>query len=170
MMGSNTQNFSRGRKLENNFFQSWISAKLFERFLIVSSFHTFWHFEKCSSDRWKKCVMKFQKSKIWDVHFFRFSVPVVMVYDFFPISIRVWRQIGVENGPFLVFEKNQNLSKRLQKSTTEKNDFLILGRVKSFVGPSTSFSTPDFMSGAFRKGCNFTIASDHKLIFSDLLS
>ena len=52
---------------------------------------------------------------------------------------------------------------------TEKNDFLILGRVKSFVGPSTSFSTPDFLSGASRKGCNFTIASEHKLIFSDLL-
>ena len=40
-------------------------------------------------------------------------MPVVVVYDFFPISIRVWRQIGVENGPFLVFEKNQKSLKRV---------------------------------------------------------
>ena len=55
----------------------------FRDFLNVSLFHTFWHFEQCLSDHLKKCVMKFQKSKIWDVHFLCFSVPVVMVYVFF---------------------------------------------------------------------------------------
>ena len=34
MMGSNRQNFLRGRKLENHFFPSWISAKRYERFFI----------------------------------------------------------------------------------------------------------------------------------------
>ena len=68
------------------------------------------------------------------------------------------------------FWKKSKISQNvLQKSTTEKNDFLILGRVKSFVGPSPSFWTPDFLSGASRKGCNFMIAFDHKLIFSDHL-
>ena len=36
MMGSDPQNFLRSRKLENHFFQSWIFAKRFERFLIFS--------------------------------------------------------------------------------------------------------------------------------------
>ena len=36
-------------------------------------------------------------------------------------------------------EISQNV---LQKSMTEKNDFLIFGRVKSFVGSSPSFFTP----------------------------
>ena len=68
------------------------------------------------------------------------------------------------------FWKKSKISQNvLQKSMTEKNDFLILGRVKSFVGPRTSFLTPDFLSGAFRKGCNFMIACDHKLILSDHL-
>ena len=84
-----TKLFTR-RKLENHFFHSWIFAKPFERFLIFSLFHTCEHFEKWSSDLWKKCVMKFQKWKIWDVHFFHFSVPVVMVYDFFQIFKHVW--------------------------------------------------------------------------------
>ena len=34
MMCSDPQNFLRGPKLENRFFQSWIFAKRFERFLI----------------------------------------------------------------------------------------------------------------------------------------
>ena len=95
--------------LQNNLRDFW--------FFIISHIWTFWI---CSSDQWKKCVVKFQKSKIWYVHFFRFSVPVVVVYDFFPISIRVWRQIGVENGPILIFEKNQKSLKTFCKNPLMK--------------------------------------------------
>ena len=69
----------------------------------------------------------------------------------------------------LHFYKNSKISQNvLQKSTTFRNDFLIFGRVKKIVGPSTSFSTPDFFSGTSRKAFNFMIAFDHKLISSDL--
>ena len=50
---------------------------------------------------------------------------------------------------------------------SEKNNFQILGRVKSFVGSSPSFSTPNFLSGAPKKCFTFMIASDHNFIFSD---
>ena len=69
----------------------------------------------------------------------------------------------------LHFYKNTKISQNvLQKSTTFRNDFLIFGRVKKIVGPSTSFSTPDFLSGASWKAFNFMIAFDHKLISSDI--
>ena len=70
----------------------------------------------------------------------------------------------------LHFYKNSKISQNvLQKSATFQNDFLILGRVKKIVGPSTSFWTPDFLSGASRKAFNFMIAFGHKLFFSDHL-
>ena len=70
----------------------------------------------------------------------------------------------------LHFYKNSKISQNvLQKSTTFQNDFLIFGRVKKFVFPRTSFSTPDFLSGDSRKAFNFMIAFDHKLIVSDNL-
>ena len=50
---------------------------------------------------------------------------------------------------------------------SEKNNFQILGHVKSFVGSSPSFFTPNFLSGAPIKCLNFMIASDHNMIFSD---
>ena len=65
----------------------------------------------------------------------------------FPAYKRI--SIGFENGPFLFFENKRKISQNvLQKSATFKNDFLIFGRVKIFVGPSTSFLTPNFLSGA----------------------
>jgi hypothetical protein len=64
------------------------------------------------------------------------------------------------------FLKKSNISQNfLQKSITFKNDFHFFGRVKSFLGPSRSFSTPNFLSGAAWKGLNFLIAFDHNLIF-----
>ena len=50
---------------------------------------------------------------------------------------------------------------------SEKNNFQILGRVKSFVGLRLSFSTPKILSGAPEKCIDFMIASDHNFIFSD---
>jgi hypothetical protein len=68
------------------------------------------------------------------------------------------------------FWKKSKISQNvLQKSITFKNDFHIFARVKIFLGPSRSFSTPNFLSGASRKGLNFMIAFDHKLIFSENL-
>ena len=68
------------------------------------------------------------------------------------------------------FWKQSKISQNvLQKSMTFKNDFHFFGRVKKKSGPSQSFSTPNFLSGASRKGFNFMIAFDHKLIFSDNL-
>ena len=55
----------------------------------------------------------------------------------------------------------------LQKSLTFKTDFNFFGHVKNVLGPSRSFSTPNFLSGASGKGLNFMIAFDHNLIFSD---
>ena len=90
VMVLNPRNFLRGPKFKIiSKSYGFLQSKLGD-FLIGSLFHTFWHFGKCLSDHLKKCVMKFQKSKIWDVHFVHFSVPVVMVYDFFPISKRDW--------------------------------------------------------------------------------
>ena len=69
----------------------------------------------------------------------------------------------------LHFYKNSKISQNvLQKSTNFQNDFLISSRVKKFVDPSTSISTPKFLSGASRKAFNFMIAFDHKLISSDI--
>ena len=66
----------------------------------------------------------------------------------------------------LHFYKNSKISQNvLQKSTNFQNDFLIFGRVKKFLCPSTSFLTPDFLSGDSRKAFNFMIAFDHKWIF-----
>ena len=48
------------------------------------------------------------------------------------------------------FWKKSKISQNgLQKSITEKKYFLISSRVKSFVGSSPSFSTPNFLSGAY---------------------
>ena len=68
-----------------------------------------------------------------------------------------------------MLQKSEISQNVLQKSMTEKNNFLIFGRVKSFVCSSPSFYTPNFLSGGSRKGCIFMIAFDHKLIFSDHL-
>merc|ERR1711940_449337 len=60
--------------------------------------------------------------------------------------------------------KNSKISQTvLQKCITFRNDFQILGHVKLFVGSSPSFSTPNFLSGPWKKGINFMIAFDHKL-------
>ena len=48
-----------------------------------------------------------------------------------------------------------------------KTDLNFFGCVTNLLGPSRSFSTPNFLLGASRKGLNFMIAFDHKLIFSD---
>ena len=66
-----------------------------------------------------------------------------------------------------MMKKSEIYQNVLQKSMTEKNDFLIFGRVKSFVGSSPSFSTPNFLSGTPEKCFNFMIALDHNCIFSD---
>ena len=66
-----------------------------------------------------------------------------------------------------IMKKSKISQNVLQKSLTEKNDFLIFGCVKSFVGSSPSFWTPNFLSGAPKKCFNFMIAVDHNLIFSD---
>ena len=66
---------------------------------------------------------------------------------------------------FWFLRKFKNLSNVLQKSIAFKNDFHFFGRVRIFLGPSRSFSTPNFLSGASQKGLNFMIAFDHNLIF-----
>jgi hypothetical protein len=69
----------------------------------------------------------------------------------------------------LDFWKKSKISQNvLQKSITFKTDLNFFGRVKNLLGPSRSFSTPNFLTGASRKGFNFMIAFDHKLIFSDI--
>ncbi len=61
--------------------------------------------------------------------------------------------------------KNSEISQTvLQRCTTFKNDFQILGRVKMFVCSSPSIWTPNFLSGTSKKGSTFMIAFDHNLI------
>ena len=58
-------------------------------------------------------------------------------------------------------KKIKNLSTYFAKSMTFKNDFIIFGRVKRFVNPCPSISTPNFLSGASQKGFTFMIPFDH---------
>ena len=66
-------------------------------------------------------------------------------------KINLWSKAIIKLQPF-------------RKSITKINNFLIFGRVKSFVGSTPSFSTSNFLYGASGKGFNFMIASDHKFI------
>ena len=77
-----------------------------------------------------------------------------------PVSLvvnwpRKWAVLG--------FGKKSKISQNvLQKSITFKTDLNFFGRVKNISGPSRSFSTPNFLSGASRKGLNFLITFDPK--------
>jgi hypothetical protein len=68
---------------------------------------------------------------------------------------------------FWFLKKIKNLSNVSQKSIIFKNDFHFFGRVQSFLGSSRSVSTPNFLSGASRKGLNFMIAFDYNFIFEN---
>ena len=70
---------------------------------------------------------------------------------------------------FCFLKKIEYISKHSPKIHHFYNRFIFVGRVTKFLGPSRSFWTPNFLSGASRKSFNFRIAFDHKLIFSDNL-
>ena len=131
-------------------------AELVDRFSLI---HTFWYFEKCSSDQFSYYVIRFKKYIIWDGHSFLFSILVIIVYCFQSIFMCIWYEIGLENGPFWIFEKNQkSLNIFCKNPWLLKNDFLIFGHVKTFVGPCPSFLTLNFLSGASQKGLTVMIA------------
>ena len=67
-----------------------IANNLGGRFDGFSIIHIFEIFEKRSSDHFQKCVTKFQKLKIWDVHFLCFSVPFVIAFKFLIIGYIFW--------------------------------------------------------------------------------
>ena len=90
-----------------------------------------------------------------------------MVYDFFLISIRVWRQIGVENGPFLVFEKKEKSLKNFAKIHDWKKRFSNFGPRKKFRGSEPIILDPQLFVGGFSKGLQFMIASNHKSLRSE---
>ena len=127
-------------------------------FFIISHILNLWSLKK--SVWW---IFKNQNSEMYI--FYIFHADHRGIWFFFNIQNRL-----VVNWPrkwaVLHFNKNSKISQNvLQKSTTFQNDFLILGHVKKFVGPSPSFSTPNFLSGASRKAFNFMIAFDQKLFF-----
>ena len=82
-------------------------------------FHYFTHF-----DILKNALPIIEKSVCWRFKNQKSDMYILLVFPcpsswymtFFPISIRVWRQIGVENGPFLIFEKNQKSLKTFCKN------------------------------------------------------
>ena len=80
---------------------------------------------------------------------------------FYPIQVYLVVNWFQKMGRFFIFEKNQKSLKLI----TLKKKIHFFGRVTSFLGPSRSFSTPNFLSGASRKGFNFMIALDYNLIF-----
>ena len=168
MMCSDPQNFLRGRKLENHFFQSWIFAKRFERFLIFfkNQKRTIFYpnLPPDSYGYWKKVIYhddghgKMKKMYISDFLIFETSS-----HTFFNDRKSIFQNVKICE----MLKKSEISQNVLQKSMTEKNDFLIFGRVKTFVGLSPSFSTPNFLSGAPKKCFTFMIALDHNCIFSD---
>ena len=170
MMGSNPQNFLGGRKLENHFF----SVKDFCKNLLRDFwfFHYFTHLDilKMLFRSLKKVCDEVSKIKNLRCTFFSFfRARRHGIWLFSNIHTCLAANWGRKWSVFGFWKKSKISQNVLQKSTTEKNDFLILGRVKSFVGPSPSFCTPNFLSGGSEKCFTFMIASDHKLIFSDHL-
>ena len=63
-------------------------------------FHNFMIFENLSTCFANISVMNFQKSKIWDVHFLRFFMLIVMRCFWFAVSYFFCWEIGVENYQF----------------------------------------------------------------------
>ena len=169
MTGSNPQNFLRSQKLKNHLFQLWIFAKPFERFFIFSKIENgpfsrpIYH-QTCL-DIGKKSyttTTKKKKKKKCTSHIFSFmKLHHTLFSNIQTCLVENW---GRKWSVFEFWKKSKISQKVLQKSVTEKNDLLLLGRVKSFLGSTPSFSTPNFLSGVSGKGFNFMIASDHKLI------
>ena len=112
-------------------------------------------------------IFKNQKSEVYI--FFVFPCWSSGTMTFWPHPSVSGGKLAQKMGRFWFLKKIKNLSNVLQKSITFKNDFHFFGRVKSFLGPSRSFSTPNFLSGASRKGLNFLIPFNQNLIFSDHL-
>ena len=166
MMCSDPQNFSRGPKLENHFFQSWISAKRFERFLIFfkNQKRTIFYpnLPPDTFGYWKKSytMTTGTEKQTKNVHL-RFLIFETSSHTFFNDRKSIFQNVKMCE----LLKKSEISQNVLQKSMTEKNDFRILGRVKSFVGSSPSFSTPNFLSGTPEKCFNFMIPLDHNCIF-----
>jgi hypothetical protein len=97
-------------------FNKNITGDLAEHVDRFSLIHIFWHFEKCSSDNFKKCVMKFQKSKIWDVHFFSFSMLVIVAYSCLPYPSVSGGKLAQKMGCFWFLKKNQKSLKTFCKN------------------------------------------------------
>ena len=136
-------------------------------FFLISRILSFWKMLFGSS---KKVCDEFSKLKNLRCTFFSFfRADRRGIWLFFRIQnclVVNWPR----NWSVLHFYKNTKISQNvLQKFTTFQNDFLIFDRVKTFVGPSTSFWTPDFLSGDSRKAFNFMIAFNHILFFSEHL-
>ena len=88
-------------------------ARCVDRFSLI---HIFWHFDKCPSDHFKKFVMKFQKSKIWDVHFFSFSMLIIVAYAFWPYLSLSGGKWAPKMGRFWFLKKNQKPLKMFCKN------------------------------------------------------
>ena len=97
--------------------------------------------------------VKSMLTKIWDDQKYDPSEYCVKSFKTFTIELFSWRIFSTYNWFFF-------------KSVTFSCVFLIFGHVKMFVGPSSSFWTPNFLSGVSGKSLHFTITFYHKLIFS----
>ena len=157
-------------KIRKSFFSVMDFCKTFweiSDFFIISHILTFWKMLFRSLKKVCDEVSKIKNLRCTFFSFFRARRHGIWLFSNIHTCLaanwgRKWSVFG--------FWKKSKISQNvLQKSTTEKNDFLIFGRVKSFVGPSPSFCTPNFLSGGSEKCFTFMIASDHKLIFSDHL-
>ena len=80
--------------------QPYLVQNWHRKWAIFIFFHNLIIFENISLNLVKISVMKFPKSKIWDVHFLHFSVPIVMRYVFFATSNSIWWKNGRESAQF----------------------------------------------------------------------
>ena len=104
-------------KIRKSFFSVMDFCKTFweiSDFFIISHILTFW---KMLFRSLKKVCDEVSKIKNLRCTFFSFFRARRHGIWLFSNILRVWRQIGVENGPFLVFGKNQKSLKKLCKNS-----------------------------------------------------
>ena len=75
----------------------WKMATTMGNFLIFRNLMIFENLSTCFANI---SVMNFQKSKIWDVHFLRFFMLIVMRWFWYAIFYLSWRENGLENDQF----------------------------------------------------------------------
>ena len=161
---NDTEIFLRGRKLENHFEKLRIFAKCFERFLNFCKnakrpiFQA--NLPPDSFEYGKKVIFhndrRGKTKKNVHLRFLNFENSS---HTFFNDRKSIFQKFKICE----IMKKMEISQTVLQKCITFKNDFQILGLVKSFFGSSPSFFTPNFLLGAQEAFDPNQIFSDHEI-------